>query len=371
MNEVVDDRGKLVLERLSVRGTARDMGRAQGEAFRERVHRFMEIRFAALQVYALDRGRATPEGILDIARQSMAVHEGWDPEGYSEHLGIAEGAAVDPVDLYAITNMTDMRDVLLLGDPSAWRVLPDAEGCTSVMVPASHARGGQVLAGQSWDLNPTDVDFVVAVHRRPTGAPETWSVTCTGCLSLVGMNAEGLMVGTTNIKTHGARPGVGYLGVLHRALSERDARSASERVAGAPVAGAHTYWMSDGEAQIEWEASPDRRHRRDTSEGPVCRTNHCLFEDHVAVQGEPASDSSRTRLDFMRGRLGSGGLDIEGLRGLFADRSQGVLSVNRYIEDDQGTATNAVVLGVPAERRLLACRGPADRGAWVELAFET
>jgi hypothetical protein len=53
------------------------------------------------------------------------------------------------------------------------------------------------------------------------------------------------------------------------------------------------------------------------------------------------------------------------------DRSDGVDSINRYTEDDQGTTTNACVIAVPARRELWACRGPADRGAWVQLAFTT
>ena len=71
------------------------------------------------------------------------------------------------------------------------------EGCTSLLVPAALGKGGQVIVGQTWDLNPTDLDFVVAVHRRPQSGPETWSVTCAGALSLTGMSARGVAVGTT------------------------------------------------------------------------------------------------------------------------------------------------------------------------------
>jgi hypothetical protein len=57
------------------------------------------------------------------------------------------------------------------------------------------------------------------------------------------------------------------------------------------------------------------------------------------------------------------------VRAIFADRSDGFDSVNRFPEDQQGTATNAVVVMVPVRREMWACRGPADRGAWVRLAF--
>jgi hypothetical protein len=53
------------------------------------------------------------------------------------------------------------------------------------------------------------------------------------------------------------------------------------------------------------------------------------------------------------------------------DRSDGVDSINRYTEDEQGTTTNACIIAVPERLELWACRGPADRGQWVQLPFES
>jgi hypothetical protein len=64
-----------------------------------------------------------------------------------------------------------------------------------------------------------------------------------------------------------------------------------------------------------------------------------------------------------------GNLDVAAIRRLFADRSDGVDSINRRPEDAQGTTTNACIVCVPQERKLWVCRGPADRGRWCELRF--
>ena len=58
------------------------------------------------------------------------------------------------------------------------------------------------------------------------------------------------------------------------------------------------------------------------------------------------------------------------IEALFADRSDGVDSINRYTEDAQGTTTNACFIARPSTREIRACRGPADRGEWQTLAFE-
>ncbi len=354
----------LDLEQVHVKGTPRQMGQQQGEALRARIAAFVDVRFDAVETYTRERGRASgAAGLLEVGAASMAIHEAWDPAGVEEHRGIAEGAGVDPVALYTATNMTDLRDVLLLGEGA------DAEGCSAILIPAESTAAGAAIAGQTWDLNPPDVAYVVAIHRTPTTGMQTWSVTCGGCLSLMGINEAGLAVGTTNIKTQGARAGVGYLGLLHRLLRARSATEAAELVASAPRSGAHTYWMADPTQQLEYEASPHRVVLRDTSDGPFCRTNHCLDPAHQAIEGEPRSDSSATRFQRIGELLAPGAHSVETVKGIFSDRSAGVLSVNRYAEDEQGTATNAVFIAVPAERKAYACRGPADRGRWYTLAF--
>ena len=353
----------LPLECITVSGSPAEMGWAQGERLRDRIRALVAVRFEAVEQYSRERGSDNAAGLLDVARESAAIAARWDPDGYTEHVAIAEAAGIDPIALYAATNMTDMRDVLLLGGAAD-------EGCTAALVPASRARGGRPVVGQTWDLNPEDVEFVVAVHRRPNDAPQTWSVTCAGCLSLVGINVYGLAVGTTNIRTHGARPGVGYLGVLHRALREADAESASAVIETAPIAGAHTYWVADADRQIEWEASPRARVRREAHDAPICRSNHCLTDVHKALEGETPSPSSFARFARVEALLAGDDIDADHLRSVFADREDGVHSINRYAEDDQGTATNAVFIADLSARKAWACRGPADRGRWEELRFD-
>jgi hypothetical protein len=87
------------------------------------------------------------------------------------------------------------------------------------------------------------------------------------------------------------------------------------------------------------------------------------------AEGEPPTASSKKRLARAEQQLRAGAQDVDSLRALMRDRSDGVDSINRYTEDAQGTTTNACLIAVPATRELWACRGPADRGAWVQLPF--
>ncbi len=353
----------LELPIVQCRGSARALGNGQGEALRERIRAFIDQRLSAFAQYSRERGGPSVEQFLAAGAECLRVYEKWDAAGAAENAGIAEAAGVSAEALYGSTNMTDVRDVLLLPSP------PADEGCTSLLVPASLSKSAQVVVGQTWDLNPTDLDFVVAVHRRPDVGPETWSVTVAGALSLTGMNAEGVAVGTTNIKTRRSRLGVGYLSLLHRAIRARSTGEARELIRAAPRAAAHTYWLADADGALELECDPDNVIERRADGQPLARTNHCLADAMRDAEGEPPTASSQKRLAKAEGYLRAGGHDVASLQALMRDRSDGVDSINRYTEDEQGTTTNACLVAIPAERELWACRGPADRGRWVRLPF--
>ncbi|HKY37654.1 MAG TPA: C45 family peptidase [Polyangiaceae bacterium] len=344
-------------------GDARALGHQQGEALRERIVAFIAQRLEAFEQYSRERGGPSVDQFRSAGVRCWQAYESWDPQGALEQAAIAEAAGVTAQELYATTNMTDVRDVLLLPAPAA------DEGCTSLLVPAAQTREKQVIVGQTWDLNPTDLDFVVAVHRRPTSGVETWSVTCAGALSLTGMNARGVAIGTTNIKTRRSRVGVGYLGLLHRAIRAESLSEAALSIREAPRAAAHTYWLADSAGALELECDPDTVIERRADTGPLARTNHCLADIMRGAEGEAPTASSQKRLQraeqWLRGAL----QDVASLRVLMRDRSDGVDSINRYTEDEQGTTTNACIIAVPARRELWACRGPADRGQWIQLAF--
>jgi isopenicillin-N N-acyltransferase like protein len=346
-------------------GEPHALGHAQGEQLRERIAAFIEQRLSAFADYSRERGGPSVEQFLAAGAACLRVFEGWDPEGAAEHSGIAQAAGVSAEALYATTNMTDVRDVLLL--PSR----KSDEGCTSLLVPAAFSRSSELIVGQTWDLNPTDLDFVVAVHRRPTNGPETWSITCAGALSLTGMSAAGVAVGTTNIKTRRSRVGVGYLSLLHRAIRAGSAAIAGQLLRSAPRAAAHTYWLADAQSAAELECDPDTVVERRADPQPLARTNHCLSDVMREAEGEAATVSSQKRLARAQATLGAGEHDVASLQALMRDRSDGVDSINRYTEDAQGTTTNACVIAIPARRELWACRGPADRGEWRQLRFET
>jgi isopenicillin-N N-acyltransferase-like protein len=354
----------LDLPQIHIAGTPAEMGRQQGEALRERIHAFVDQRRSAARGYLAERGHRDAEALVGIGRRCLGLLKAWDAPGWLEHCATAEAAGIDAAELYTYGNYTDVRDVLALPAMTA-----DAEGCSATLLPPSRTACRQVIAAQTWDLNPTDIDYVVAVHRAPANGHRTWSVTCAGCPSLIGMNDAGLAVGTTNIKTRGSRPGIPYLSLLHRMIRCTTLGEAATVLEKAHRAAAHTYWVADRQGAALWECTATTAVRQDLHDVPVVQTNHCQIADHQRSEGEPATPSSRKRLARLGQLMSQGSQDVESIKRAFADRSDGVDSINRFGEDQQGTATNACIVAIPARRELHACRGSADRGQWLRLGF--
>jgi isopenicillin-N N-acyltransferase-like protein len=343
------------------------MGLAYGRALREPIRAFVAQRLRAAKVYLFERGIRDDQALRRLGEQCLDLLQTWDHHGWLEHGATAEAAGVDAVDLYTTGNMTDVRDILVLGSGS---ISAESEGCTTAHASRALTRSGNILAAQTWDLNPTDLDFVVAVHRQPTEGPRTWSVTCAGCPSLMGMNEYGVAVGTTNLKTRGSRVGIPYLSLLHRMLRSRTRGEAEAILTSAPRAAAHSYWMADASGVTDVECTATTAVRREISgQGALARTNHCLDEVHRIEEGEPATASSQARLATARRTLEAGQVTVASLQALFAEREHGIDSISRFAEDGQGTSTNACIIAEPATRTLHACRGPSDRGQWVALSF--
>ncbi len=354
----------LDLTQITIRGTAAEMGRSHGEQLREPIRAFVAQRMDAARAYLAERGVGDHDAFLALGRKCLIALKAWDSEGWTEHVATAEAAGLDPVALYTAGNMTDVRDILLLPAPVA-----DAEGCSAVLLPPASTTSRDIIAAQTWDLNPGDLEFVVAVHRQPAAGHHTWSVTCAGCPSLIGMNDAGLAVGTTNIKTHGSRVGIPYLSILHRAIRCSNVKEATTVIEKCHRAAAHTYWVADRHHATQWECTAHSAVRRDLHDVPIVQTNHCQVPAHQTLEGEPASPSSRARLARLAALVAHGKQDVDSVRRAFADRSDGVDSISRLAEDAQGTSTNACLIAVPARRELHACRGGADRGRWVKLGF--
>ena len=347
---------------IELEGTPREMGRAFGELCRDDIREFYGIRMKLAILFAREHGRRlTEEGVLGVCRESVKLTQEFDPEGYEEFCAIGEAAGLSPEQTYSLNGLTDLRDVL------AYSELPDGLGCSSFVVGPDRAAGGQLLLGQTWDLYTSNMKFVMLVHRKPSNAPETLCVTTAGCLSLIGINSEGLAVGNTNLQTTDSRIGVQYLSILHRALRCTELEEAAGIVAGAPRAGAHYYYVGgpDGRA-VGLECSATRSARFALDTGTFVHCNHCLDSELAELEVPPSGDSTFCRQTRLSSLMQSyeGEIGIEAVKEMLSDHEGGELAICRHHGAD-GVSTNACIIMSPGTHEIHACRSQPHEGRWV------
>jgi isopenicillin-N N-acyltransferase-like protein len=360
-------------------GKPRAMGEAFGEQFRAEINTFYRLRTvnALAQAQQFGGRRVGERELLSVAAQSLSVSESYDPDGFAELSGVARAANLSVEQVFAMNGLTDLRDVLAwstavpgFGAAASGR---GVDGCTSIVLAGDVTDGGAPLAGQTWDLATDNMPFVVAVHRRPKDAPETWALTTVGCLSLIGLNAEGLAIGTTNLRTRDARPGICYLSIIHRALSLRSFDAALAAIDVRHRAAAHYYWLASRDGRVAGvECTATRAVRVDVSRGAYVHTNHVLDPESAKLEGNPPKPGESTvlraaRLEAIveeRARARRG-WSLDDLRVAFADHANGEGAICRH--DYAGVSSNGAVVIDPTRPAIWASRGTPCVATWVDL----
>jgi isopenicillin-N N-acyltransferase-like protein len=342
------------MQSIELSGSSREMGEQFGEAFREEIAELYELRVANAirDAYRFGGRVVTEQDLLELSAVCYEISDAFDSEGASEQVGIARGSHLSIAQITALGGLTDLRDVLSWAGP-----LERDGGCTGII-----RYRERIELAQTWDLASDNMPYVVYVNRKPSQGPETWSVTTVGCLSLIGMNEYGTALGTTNLRTTDARPGVPYLNVIHRSLRESTAHAASEVVKRAPRAAAHSFLIADSSTGMVVECSAteyDVRYVYHATPALV-QTNHCLTPAHQEIESTAPNDSSHAR--FARA---SELVQEADLRDILADVQNEELAICRH--DFEGISTNAAVIMCPSKATMSIVHGPPDENLWADM----
>ncbi len=350
---------------LNLEGTPSAMGEAFGQACRHEIHEFYRLRLHNAMRQALQHGgRDVGEAqALAMARACIEPTRAYDPGGFEELQGIARGADMPVEKVLAMNGLTDIRDVLAwYGD------LESLGGCSSFIVAGDMTANGRALCGQTWDLATDNMPFVLGVVRKPVEGPSTRCLTTVGCLSLIGMNEVGIAVGTTNIRTTDSRPGVTYLSIIHKALSQMSREEAVRAVTSAERAGAHYYYVMDARGgAVAIETTALRHQLVEVTEGYYVHCNHCLVPAHAEIEGNTPAMSSHTRqarlAELIESRRGS--LDIAAMQQFLADREHDENAICR--DDYIGVSSNGAVVMEPQTPAMSGCHGLPCDSEWVDM----
>ncbi len=346
------------LRTVELAGTPLAMGRQYGEALREEARAMVGTRLElAAQAAAELQPARDLQWCLDVAADAVPALEAYSPPVYQELQGIAEATGLSLPELVIGNGWTDVRDLLKARGAS--------HNCTSIAAGAPLTADGHTLVAQTWDMNHSAAPYLVVVRRRPDDGPRTLSLTTAGCLSLIGMNEDGLAIGNTNLTPTDARPGVFYLALIHEALRQRTLDRAVAAITEACRMSGHYYYLADAADQfVGLETMATRYAVMSLTDGRICHTNHYLDQAQVASGMTTAPGASSLSRQERGSEL------LAGLRGDVDDTSlsqvlsdhRGENCICRHVHEDTPWASLAAVVMEPATREVWVWDGPPCEG---------
>lgn len=360
------------LKMITLTGDAREMGLQHGEELRETVRGMIHTRVdLAAQAAGRAGARFDLQWCLNLAKESIPHLQRYSLPVFNELAGIAEGAALSLPEMIIGNGWTDFKDLL------AMRVHLDqsedeTNECTSVVVGGNLTADGKTYLAQTWDMNVSAGQYMVLVRREPAEGPRSLSLTTAGCLSLIGINEEGLAVGNTNLAPLDARPGVFYLALIHQALAQRSFEDAVAAITGAQRMSGHYYYLGGPYGEFMGIETTGTKHELILPRlGTYVHTNHYLQEGLIATRFTAAAGRNTVGRQEQMARL-AGGLEesvtVTDISQLLMNH-EGDQPICRHNDDPRGAATLGAAVLCPQARTLWAASGNPCHGVFEEHSF--
>ncbi|HET7616022.1 MAG TPA: C45 family peptidase, partial [Bacillales bacterium] len=170
-----------MIKRLTLRGSAREIGREHGHEGKEEVFQSLETYEKLFHGYQHISWKEAKERAL----AHMKAIEAYDAQMLEEMEGVAEGAGVDFEDILALNARSE---IALAGyEGSAF-----SDGCTAigVMPPLT----SDTIIGQNWDWKGMQKKSLLLLNIQNGIGPEITMVTEGGIIGKIGCNSAGVGV---------------------------------------------------------------------------------------------------------------------------------------------------------------------------------
>lgn len=253
-------------------GSPEEMGRQHAGAFGADIRLAAEVRLKLCEEFPSKQGiPRTRDEILRLASACRQAHVERFPGLSLEIDSLAAQLNLSAEEVFILNGYTDFLDLLFAEENS----LPVDGACTAFALGRDATKDGLPLIGQTWDMNSSALPFVCLLHLQPENKPSAMMISLMGCVGMIGMNSEGLVVCTNNLHAKSGRVGV-FWPVLMRAMLECGTlEDALALLRDTPVAGAHNYLLMDRGGRVaEVEKFPGGHWSRAVSPVMV-HTNHC------------------------------------------------------------------------------------------------
>lgn len=352
------DRIRLV----ELRGEAGARGYQHGRTLLEDIGRFYE-RWIEAAVGGSGASHAEDD-YLRYASAHLPAARAYAPDLVEEVDGIAQGAGVAFEKVFAL----NCFDEVSCHGPALLK--RSFHGCTAFAAAGRATRTGTTYIGQGWDI---DAWYPPIIFRIATadGAPEALVFGHPAIIGGTGINRHGLALVWNTLKSADARPGVPATFVVRKALQQPTLPSLVGAVINCHRANGLNFIAGASYGAVDIEVSATR-YSVSYSGTTLHHANHheapqlLQFEaDHPLAVPDTLIRSGRMK-QLLDEHFGT--IDLDVCQQILRDHAGRPGSICRHLHDELpgGKArTQASLLYVPAEGRMLATNGPACEAEFV------
>ena len=341
---------------------SRTRGQAHGESLRTQIHDKIGRWYAAIEEEYREAPSSFVRRFLEQTRFLPAIAR-HTPDLADEVMGIAEGAAIDFDNCYALQLM----------DEEWWFSRAARHGhCSSVGFAPTGGRA--TVLGQTMDL-PAWHDGAQALLRfRNVDGSQTLVFTSAGLIGLIGLAGHGLGVCVNTLAGLRSRyDGLPVAFVVRGALVRRDAADAARFVCEAPHASGQNYTIADYRTLRAFECSASGALELDMHDGRLFHANDPLISTDW-LTGRVTTENSIARMAALQSECrDAAGQRAEVLKSALSSRREGAaisIKPSAGAKSTSPMSIGGVVYEIGDVTRFWVSAGPPTSGSWGEAAID-
>ena len=346
-------------------GTHEEIGLTYGKDQQESIHHYINFLYDLF-----DQGGTSREESLQHARKYIPYIENYSPELASEMNKISEGAGCKYEEIVMI-HLHEERQSFVEG------------GCTAFAATSNVTRDGEVLSGQTWDIdhglcqNARSIMLNIARDNEP----EVMCYTYAGMISGAGINSSGITLNWNSVPRLELQVGVPTYIIIAEVLRQETIGQAIKVVLDTDRAGCFNFVITDNTEIYTIEATPDDIEVY-SSEEIVYHANHFVMDKFTDDQdlnlaGSRYNSSSIIRHNRMKRLLHENSDEIteEACEEILSDHVNYPDSICRHPlsrdDDLEPIVTCASWVMAPSQKKVWVTNGPACENEFVGYTLDS
>jgi isopenicillin-N N-acyltransferase-like protein len=353
---------------IEVHGQPFEMGYQHGAALKDLVALSLETmrRLIARNPVSGDvagAAKLSVEEAVAVASEAIPLTIEYAPDVVEEMRGIAEGAAADFEEIFALNSLLE-----ILQRKRARSERPESSlGCSSYAVGNGATMDGETYVGWNADDDEGWLESSVLVRGRPAAGLPFLFWNFAGCIGRPGMNPN-LGLGANSLYPSDLSVGVPYCVICRKVLQQESAADAVKVIRDVKRMGGMNYTVGDVAGNVTAVETTARRSAViPGGNGKVIHTNHYVADELLSFERLTPETLINTQTRHRRLRemvmgKAAGAITLEQLKAVHCDHANRPDTVCRHGEwrKDQGMSLAALIMQPRHSRMLVAYGHPCE-----------